>query len=85
MQAAMRLRDEVIADLRQQRDREADERRWLTLLLADQRSEPDHAHKMKRRPDPPAPVVVALAAQAQKQQRCVTAPPTSMHVPYMVL
>lgn len=36
-EAAIRFRDEVIADLRQQRDREAEERRRLTALLADQR------------------------------------------------
>ena len=40
MQEAARLRDEVIADLRQQRDREADERRRLTMVLADLRAAP---------------------------------------------
>lgn len=39
-EAAIRFRDEVIVDLRQQRDREADERRRLTTLLADQRPAP---------------------------------------------
>ena len=40
MQEAARLRDETIADLRRQRDADAEERRRLTALLADQRAAP---------------------------------------------
>jgi hypothetical protein len=39
-EAAVRFRDEVIADLRQQRDREAEERRRLTAVISNMRQEP---------------------------------------------
>jgi hypothetical protein len=49
-EAAIRFRDEVIADLRQQRDREAEERRRLTALLADQRPASPPAAPVKNNP-----------------------------------
>ncbi len=40
MREAARLRDDVISDLRRRLDAEAEERRRLTMLLADQRTTP---------------------------------------------
>lgn len=53
MQEAQRLRDEVIADLRRQRDREAEERRQvqarLDAVLTDQRAAPPPPVPVRRR------------------------------------
>jgi hypothetical protein len=52
MQEAARLRDEVIADLRRQRDTEAEERRRLTALLTDRTSPPGASGRLPEGREP---------------------------------
>ena len=52
MREAARLRDDMISDLRRRLDAEAEERRRLTMLLADQRTAPT-APVPNPTPDPP--------------------------------